>query len=333
MDSEKGDFFVKEYQKWVQKPLDEGLLDDLSERIDDATNKWALFVEDWALMDDGQKRAEKGNAYRAQLHYHKLMAEMYGFSFALLNENGDAKPALIPTIKENQPEASAMPMEVLSVQPTVRMMNDIIEPFLKRSPMGEATHQRLSKLRDMMEGAERCVETFKLNKFTFEPIVAYFAIRLLDEPTKIVIRMVKGDEQYSLRDVIDVVNKRLSIMAEPSDVEMKCLNTASNSETVVQSGSEISAEVKPAFSSKKNKQSGLAEQGQHYCYYCQNEHWMQKCQKYRQLKWEQRAMALLTLPICPNCFRDTHTVRDCPVGNCKQCNLPHNSLVCPKGAN
>lgn len=310
MDSERGEFFVKEYQKWVQQPLDEELLVNLAERVDEANTNWALFTEDWELLDDQQKRAEKGNAYRAQLHFHKLMAQLYGLSFALLDDDCEAKP-----IRQKLPKAFA---QNSAVQPTTKMMNDIIEPFLKKLTMGEATHQKLSKLKEMMESAEKSIDDFMLDKLTFEPIVAYFASRLLDEPTKIVIKMVKGNVQCNLRDVIEVIDKRLSIMGEITDVEMRSLNASGNSANVEPSGSGIS------------QQPHTVEHIKQYCYYCRKEHWLQNCDKFRQLQWPQRAMTVFELPICPNCFRDSHTARDCPAGNCKGCKVPHNSLVCPK---
>lgn len=95
------------------------------------------------------------------------MTKMY--EFALMKEVCEKKPASVPTMNEIMPEASAMPMEIkLSMQPTTMIMNDIIKPFLKQTPVGEATFQNLGKLHDMMKGVEQRMEGCKFIKFTFE---------------------------------------------------------------------------------------------------------------------------------------------------------------------
>lgn len=102
MDPIKMEYFVKKYQVWVEKPFNEGLLPGLPATIEETNNTWASLVEDWVLLDEQQKRDERGNMYRAQLHYHKLMAELYGYSFAMIEK--EAKPSLVPGIQmQSQP--------------------------------------------------------------------------------------------------------------------------------------------------------------------------------------------------------------------------------------
>lgn len=91
------EYFVRKYQVWVAKPFNEGLLPDLPATIDEANKVWASLIEDWALLDEQQQQNERGNIYHTQLHFHKLMAELYGYSFTMVESK--AKPGLVPEIQ------------------------------------------------------------------------------------------------------------------------------------------------------------------------------------------------------------------------------------------
>lgn len=337
MDSNKADYFVKEFQKWTATTPDESMLQTLSEKIDEANNNWASLVEDWVLLDEQQKRAEKGNAYRAQLHYHKLVAELYGYSFALIDNENQAKPSMIPAIREDQSNLGAASNEHgmqipinIAVQPTFKMVGEIIEPFLNKSSMVEATYQKLRKLKGILEGAAKSMNDFALDKLTFEPVVAYFATRLLDEPTKIVIRMLKGDAHYSLQDLIEVIEKRMSIMADPQDIEMREPDPPANAQIPVTTNPDGESNLGANSASSSTVHDDQGNRSRPFCQYCRAPHWLQACESFKQLHWSQRAISVLSLPICANCFRDNHVVDHCPGGPCRTCKIKHNSLLCPE---
>lgn len=328
MNSEKADYFVKEYQKWLSKPLDESLLKTLSEKIDEAHANWASLVEDWVLLDEQQKKVEKDKAFRTQLHYHKLMGEM---SFALLNDENCAKPALIPAVQDTLLGVNlATNVQTITEhfeQPTTPMLSELLEPLMKKSVMNQATRASLTKLKEMLESAMKRHGEFALNQAALDPIVAYLGYRLLDEPTKIVIKMMKENEQCGVQDLVQIIEKRMSIMAEPLDVEMFELPP------VVQKTAMSGQLNDPQQSTSQQHDSNEHHESKStrpFCYFCGKPHWLQGCEAFRQLHWADRAIHVLAMPICSNCFRDTHTVAMCTDGKCMMCKMAHNSLLCPQ---
>lgn len=331
MNPEQADYFVKEYQKWVEKPIDENLLLALSQKIDEANEKWASIVEDWDLFNEQEKNESKGMMFRSQLHFHKLMGEMYGYSFALLDEENKSMPKLIPAIQQNLEFATnVQPVPIPTVhfkQLTTKLMNELLEPFVKKSAMVEATRASLTKLKEMMNEISKRMDETAIDKAAFEPIVAYFAYRLLDEPTKIVVKMLKGEGPCNFTDLIEIMDKRMSIMADQPDVEMRDIGQNMPPEEQKMSSK--------SFERTQNKASGSSAQNEQtsrvpFCHYCGSGHWLQGCEPFRKITCAERVKLVARMPICSNCFRDSHTLYNCPMGYCKTCKVQHNSILCPE---
>lgn len=313
------EYFVKKYQVWVEKPFNEGLLPDLPATIDEANKVWASLIEDWALLDEQQQQNERGNIYHTQLHFHKLMAELYGYSFTMVESK--ANPGLVPEIQvQFEPTNLAtneqgQPIHMQFGKLSQSMVEKLLKPFLLKPAMTEITRTSLGKLKGMLQGASECMNDFALDKACLEPVVAYFANNLLDEPTKIVFRMLKGSEQCSVNDLIEVIEKRMSIMVDPQDVEMR---EERPQQQIHQPVAHVST-IEP-----------LEQNSSRFCYYCRGGHWLQTCESFKKLHWSSRAVNLLSMPICANCLRDSHITNNCPGGPCKPCKVKHNSLVCPE---
>lgn len=59
---------------------------------------------------------------------------------------------------------------------------------------------------------------------------------------------------------------------------------------------------------------------------CKEDHFLYKCDKFLKMPVHQRIQLVKKHNLCNNCLRD-HGKNQCRFGNCKQCNLRHNSLL------
>lgn len=67
------------------------------------------------------------------------------------------------------------------------------------------------------------------------------------------------------------------------------------------------------------------------CIKCQGEHFLYNCEEFKALPLEEKQELVNNAHICHNCFSPTHPTTWCLKGNCKKCNVRHNSLLCPNG--
>lgn len=67
------------------------------------------------------------------------------------------------------------------------------------------------------------------------------------------------------------------------------------------------------------------------CPQCKNDHFLYNCDEFRALPLKEKQELVDKSQICQNCFSPTHPTTWCLKGNCKKCNVRHNSLLCPNG--
>lgn len=67
------------------------------------------------------------------------------------------------------------------------------------------------------------------------------------------------------------------------------------------------------------------------CVSCGGEHYLHRCEDFKQMSLAQKRALLDHHRLCHNCFSSSHTTSQCNQNACKRCGTKHNSLVCPDG--
>lgn len=65
------------------------------------------------------------------------------------------------------------------------------------------------------------------------------------------------------------------------------------------------------------------------CVECGGEHYLHKCDRFKEMSMVQKRAFLDHLRMCHNCFSSSHLTGQCKQGGCKRCGTKHNSLLCP----
>lgn len=63
------------------------------------------------------------------------------------------------------------------------------------------------------------------------------------------------------------------------------------------------------------------------CPNCGAEHYLHRCDAFKQLTYAQRISVIEYNRLCHNCFMNTHRTEQCPKKGCKRCGFLHNSLL------
>lgn len=337
MDSERLNYFVQELQKWGKNQITEQQLVEVPELIRTTTEKWASISEDWALLDQQQQIADKGEIMRAELHYYLLMAKLHSYLNDSIEVQGQAVICKSPIAQiQTSVQLDEHVQDPTFGKPSLKMVSEVLDPFFSREPMKEASYKSLTKLNELLKKAIELVSNGMFDKNVFEPILVYCGVRLLDETTRVVLDMMSTEEQNDLEALIRIIKKRASRFQQPMEVEVQAVANSpmvpcnvSNISVGDQPGTsgQMSTDVSPKTSKIQKMQppkTGV------FCYYCGGAHWLQNCDGFRILHWQERMMQILSMPICCNCFRDNHNVSDCPGGKCRLCNDKHNSMICPR---
>lgn len=96
--------------------------------------------------------------------------------------------------------------------------------------------------------------------------------------------------------------------------------------------------VKPSFKpTPRRKADGFSSQGKEaqklHCALCKGEHWLSRCEKFRNQSVKERQELIRTKKLCINCLSDKHFVRSCPKPSfCKVrgCTSKHSTFLHPK---
>lgn len=134
---------------------------------------------------------------------------------------------------------------------------------------------------------------------------------------------------------------RLSTMLDFIDWQAKALSNVQFGERREQkdnrkrTGQRLEHEQKEKRAKFKEEPStgSSSKNEQKKCVLCKDEHYLHRCQKFKNMNLSSRRKCVRDHALCYNCLRSTHMVKDCTASECRRCNKKHNSLLCPENPN
>ncbi|XP_045456195.1 uncharacterized protein LOC123666030 [Melitaea cinxia] len=140
------------------------------------------------------------------------------------------------------------------------------------------------------------------------------------------VTMVKWQEYRNTLDDVPTLKQFHKFLSDRSDV-LESLNRNKPDKILSQSRPAIPLIRKNNFGERQLKSFAATSQINYRCVLCKGDHRIYNCPIFLNKNVEERKIEVSKLNLCPNCLRFGHSIRECHLGPCRECNKRHNTLL------
>lgn len=191
-----------------------------------------------------------------------------------------------------------------------------LEPILQLPTIVRVSEEALDNIVRALNESARRAATYNACIESETPAIVAILHSLLDRATQVVVygmaRQVEGGGGFVTLNMLAscLLDRAQNIL--PEEMQLDDFSRERSREP------SPTPSVSGASSSRRNRV---------VCPNCGADHYLHRCDSFKQLTYAQRISVLEFNRLCHNCFMPTHRTNQCPKKGCKRCGNPHNSIL------
>lgn len=139
------------------------------------------------------------------------------------------------------------------------------------------------------------------------------------------VTMAKWQEHRNALDDVPTLKQFHKFLSDRSDV-LESLNR-NKPEKILSQFRPAMPIIRKGHGERQLKSFASTSQINYRCVVCKGDHRIYNCPIFLNKNVEERKIEASKLKLCPNCLRFGHSIRECHLGSCRECNKRHNTLL------
>lgn len=281
-----------------------GFAENAAQELEELNTNFAELCEHWAIQEEQEKVDKKGWSLQAEWLYFSLGKK---YVMHLLNADNNK----METSSEQEINVSAAQRAPTETQKTVLMYRDyqrLVMPIIELGQINIVNEMTINEVLSAVQEALNQAEQLQYGLQESENAIMAIVYSKLDPVSKGIWDFQLSVQNPNLNGLIDFLVKRAA-MLKGAPVEVASASTST-------------------MPSAQSRQS-TNPRGK-FCIYCEvTSHNIFHCDYFDGLIIPAKERYLRDEGRCFNCFL-RHSMEPCAQGECRKCNVKHNSMLCPK---
>lgn len=338
---------IEELKEMAQKVKNGEIDVDLDKELDQLNAKFISMCEDWNLLANDEQKQNQIWYYDAQLTYHDVGGQ-YVRQLIDKNQIEHEQTPIADSAKENDKENQDFDMEgAVGDEPATNAIG-LKTGAIPKVPLIDSASITKSDTRMIVQGNEQIRAPIKDYRRILKPIFELQRITHVSEKAinEIIVAIsesmslakecdipIDGANEFMLIYLEQLMDEQTSVLwqwkleDEPSvevTVDVLVNFLVKRAKRILPSETDKNPSTSQATGNTSKKPKLLV------CPRCEAAHPLHKCEVFKGLKLSAKWATVKKERLCENCFASSHSIDTCKSGDCKRCNVKHNSLLCKK---